>query len=103
MKKVERYKCDFCKKLAARPETIERHEKECINNPDSRNCYLCVHSVQGGYVDMPYGGSSFNEEVPYCSYHEEPLSALRQSGYTALNCEEFGRDDKMYWHKQAEE
>lgn len=102
MKKVVRYKCDYCRRIAAKPETIEHHEKECIHNPNGKNCYVCKHSVQGGWLDLPYGGSSFETDVPYCSYHEEPLSALRQSGYTALNCEDFARDDKMYWHKQAE-
>lgn len=104
MKKVERYKCDFCKKLAVKPETIERHEKECINNPESRNCYLCVHSVMGGYVDMyPYGGEKFVDDIPYCGLHLEQLATLRKQGYTALNCEDFVRDEKMYWYKQAKE
>lgn len=33
MKEVTRYKCDFCRKLAARPETIKRHESVCLKNP----------------------------------------------------------------------
>ena len=41
MKKVERYKCDFCNKIAARPETILKHEAECLKNPDGKNCYMC--------------------------------------------------------------
>lgn len=103
MKKVERYKCDYCKKTAAKPDTIERHEKECIKNPNSRNCYLCVHSVQGGYVDMlPYGEESFESDIPFCNLHQEPLSTLRQFGRTALKCEDFKRDNCMYWDKQAE-
>lgn len=102
MKKVVRYKCDYCKKLAVKPETIEHHEKECIKNPESRNCYLCVHSIQGGYVDTPYDGEKFAENIPYCGIRREQLGLLREYGCTALNCKYFERDDKMYWEKQAE-
>lgn len=41
MKKVERYKCDFCNKIAARPETILKHEAECLKNQMERIA-ICV-------------------------------------------------------------
>lgn len=41
MREVVRYKCDYCDKLAAKPETILRHEAVCIKNPEGKNCYMC--------------------------------------------------------------
>lgn len=35
MKEVVRYKCEYCDKLAAKPETILKHEAVCIKNPDA--------------------------------------------------------------------
>lgn len=102
MKKVERYKCDFCGKLTVKEETMKHHEQECIHNPNGRNCFMCVHSVEGGYVDNWYGGEDFLEEAAFCGLHLEPLKLLRQQGFDALTCKDFVRDDKMYWHKKAE-
>lgn len=102
MKKVVRYKCDYCRRIAAKPETIEHHEKECIHNPNGRNCYVCKHSVQGGWMDLPYGGDRFDENVPYCDLHREPLEILRNSGYNALNCQDFERCEEMFYCRQGE-
>lgn len=101
MKQVVRYQCGFCKKLAVRPETILKHEKECIHNPDGRNCFLCKFSVQGGYVDTPFG-EQWQDTIPYCQLEGLPLMAMRETGHTALNCAYFARDDKMY-HERNEE
>ena len=30
MQQVIRYKCEYCQKLAVRPETIQRHEAVCL-------------------------------------------------------------------------
>ena len=49
MKKVERYKCDYCNKTAARPETILRHEAVCLKNPVGKNCYMCEMAYLGDY------------------------------------------------------
>lgn len=103
MKEIVRYKCSFCNKLAARPETIVKHELECVKNPGAKNCYICEKAVQGGYCDTRNGGSVWNDEIPFCSYHEMPLSDLRDEGITALNCESFVRSDKMYYERQEEE
>lgn len=36
MQQVIRYKCEYCQKLAARPETIQRHEAVCLKNQTGR-------------------------------------------------------------------
>ncbi len=102
MKQVIRYKCSFCSRLAARPETILRHEAECLHNPDGRNCYQCAYSVQGGFVDTPYG-EILDEKIPYCNIHLEPLPHLRADGFTAVKCEYFARDNKIYDERNDED
>lgn len=101
MKQVVRYQCGFCKKLAVRPETILKHEKECIHNPDGRNCFLCKFSVQGGYVDTPFGEQ--HTDAPYCLLEGLPLWAMRQDGHTAVNCAYFARDEKMYYERNEKD
>jgi len=69
MKEVTRYKCDFCIKVFAMPETVERHEKECLKNPDGVNCFLCEQCNYGA-------GLATYEEIT-CDWHEEPLYILK--------------------------
>lgn len=102
MKQVIRYKCEFCSRLAARPETIFRHEAECLHNPDGRNCYQCVYSIQGGWIDTPWG-EIHDEKAPYCNLHLAPLAHLRADGFTAVNCPDFIRDTKMYDGRNEED
>lgn len=59
MKEVVRYKCDYCDKLAAKPETILRHEAVCIKNPEGKNCYMCEMAYMGDYeYDDGYRGGT---------------------------------------------
>lgn len=102
MKKVVRYKCSYCQRLAAKPETIERHEQECIHNPNSKNCYKCQFAVQGGYRDNCYGGTDFVSDMPYCSLHEEPLEQIRYCRQDALRCPDYKQGD-MYFQKTYNE
>lgn len=101
MKKVVRYKCSYCQRLAAKSITIYAHEQECIHNPDSKNCYKCHFAVKGGYRDDGYtGDSTYIEDMPYCLLHECPLDELRYSGTTALNCSDYKQGD-MYYQKEC--
>lgn len=103
MKKIVRYQCSFCKrKIAARPETILKHEAECMHNPDGKNCYLCKFSVLGGAVDTPFG-EMWDEKIPYCELEGIPLPHLRAEGFTALNCEHFVRDSELYEKRSGED
>lgn len=36
------YKCDFCKYMGAAKD-VEAHEKECVYNPEIKNCMTCSH------------------------------------------------------------
>lgn len=103
MKKVVRYKCSYCQKLAAKATTIYAHEQECIHDPNSKNCYKCQFAVKGGYRDDSYTGSStYVEDMPYCLLHECPLDELRYSGKTALNCSDW-KPGGMYFEKNCGE
>lgn len=103
MKKVVRYQCSFCHKTTAKPETMAEHEKECLKNPNSRNCYLCERAVQGGYRQDRYGGERWDEDMAFCSWNEEPLELLRAQGFTAKDCENFIRTDEMYYERTGEQ
>ena len=91
MKQVIRYKCDYCPQIYAKPETIERHEKECVHNPEGINCFLCVHMVN----DMEFDYQSGYERG--CALYYEPLRLLKQSGGAcmsfAIACDSFKRKE----------
>ena len=95
MKQVVRYKCDYCKKMYARAETTEKHEKECVCNPEAVNCLFCKHSYIGGY-DIDYPPRTVRD-VPMCDYHQESLGTLKrgfsENGYLshAPYCDEYAR------------
>lgn len=107
MKKVIRYKCDFCQKLAAKPETIERHEKVCIKNPKGMNCYMCEmaymddYEVYHGYNDT----YSTVKDQCMCAYTDEVVSATvgPADGNEAPTCEYFHRAEDGYWYRGREE
>lgn len=110
MKQAIRYKCDYCQKLAARPETIERHEMECIKNPDGRNCYMCEMAYLDDYeVYHDYSGtySNFKDQC-MCVYYDDVISATIGGcdGNLAPKCEMFHRSEDGYWcrgRKEAEQ
>lgn len=105
MKKVIRYKCDYCTKLYAKPETMERHEPECIKNPDGINCLLCAFCYIG---DWEYDEYHNSEDVPICIIREEAcrelkdIPAARGHKSYAPMCEDFKRrsDGGVYHHNK---
>lgn len=101
MKKVVRWQCSFCQKTAAKPETMAAHERECIRNPEGRNCYMCERAVLGGYR-QGYGGEYWDESMAFCSYHLEPLDLLRAQGQKATDCEDFVRSNELYKYREGE-
>lgn len=86
MKEVKRFKCDFCTKLTAKKETIERHEKRCKHNPSCFNCYMCKKAYQGESHD---GWSS--NSIVLCEFTEEEIDEN-----IAEKCSEYDRDTLMY-------
>jgi hypothetical protein len=97
MKKVERYKCDYCNKLAVHSETIENHETICIHNPNGKNCYMCEFSC---FCD------TWESDGPYSDYKDVCVCVINddiQKTNEALNCEHFKRSNKMYLERDYEE
>lgn len=80
MREVVRYKCDYCDKLAAKPETILRHEAVCIKNPEGKNCYMCEMAYMGDYeYDDGYRGGTVKDQC-MCAYYEDVVSAVLGGG-----------------------
>jgi hypothetical protein len=66
---------------------MERHEAECVYNPNSKNCFMCEFSCIDDYEDYdPWCGNHTVKDVPQCVYTQEML----QRG-DALTCEKFRR------------
>lgn len=107
MKKVERYKCDYCNKTAARPETILRHEAVCLKNPVGKNCYMCEMAYLGDYeLFHDYNGTySTVKDQCICVYTEDIVSAVLGGGdgNVAQKCFMFRRADEGYWYRKREE
>lgn len=41
------YECKYCRALKRSRDICERHELTCFQNPDAKNCILCVHKTEG--------------------------------------------------------
>lgn len=41
------FTCDYCGKVFKTKLIAERHEKACLNNPQSHNCLKCTHEHFG--------------------------------------------------------
>ena len=104
MKKVVRYKCDYCQKVAARPETIKRHEEVCLKNPNGKNCYMCEMAYQGEY-DPGDEYSSVVKDQCMCIYQEDVVSAVFGGcdGNFAPKCAMYHRAEEGYWYRDYEE
>ena len=80
MKKVVRYKREYCNKLAAKAETILRHEAVCIKNPAGKNCYMCEIAYMGDYeYDDGYRGGTVKDQC-MCAYTDDVVSAVIGGG-----------------------
>lgn len=65
------WECEHCgKKRNYSRAWIEKHEASCMANPDSKNCYKCIHL-----------GISFVGET-YCN-----MGVENRKSYTAQTCE----------------
>ena len=107
MKKVTRYKCDFCQKIAARPETIQKHEEVCLKNPAGKNCYMCELAYLGDYeYDDGYVDSQIRtiKDQCICAYSEEVISSVlgAAEGNLAPKCGMFHRAEDGYWYRDSE-
>ncbi len=103
MKEVTRYKCDFCRKLAARPETIKRHESVCLKNPEGKNCYMCEMAYLGEYIPSDDYVKVIKDQC-MCAYTEDAVSTLLGSGdgNYAPKCSMYHRAGDSYWNRDLE-
>lgn len=107
MKKVVRYKCDFCNRTAARPETIERHEAVCLKNPAGKNCYMCEMAYMDDYeIFHDYNETySIAKDQCMCAYTDEVVSSVLggADGNMAPQCYMFHKAEEGYWYRNREE
>lgn len=94
MKERKVYQCDYCRKIKITAEAMERHEKECLKNPDSVNCYLCELAYKGDY---DFGDDFSAKDTPICYYTEDLITERM-----AHKCEEYRRSDKTYDYRDEE-
>lgn len=71
MKEVKRYKCDFCRVLRATIQGIEKHERQCIHNPESVNCFRCAYAYEGDVYSRD--GYPTGKLGPVCTYTEDTI------------------------------
>jgi len=90
-KQVVLQQCDFCRKTAKRVETIEKHEKHCVSNPDGRNCFLCKHQEYGPWDYDRWDGGYDVKDAHFCTYHE-----VLCDKNMALKCAEFERGQRGF-------
>lgn len=104
MKKVVRYKCDYCQKLAARPETIERHEEVCLKNPNGKNCYMCEMAYLDDYINEDEYHARVIKDQCMCVYQYDVVSAVLGGcdGNFAPKCSMFHRAEDGYWYRDRE-
>ena len=43
MKKVIAWKCKYCGDLDETLKIAQKHEMECLYNPDNKTCFTCIH------------------------------------------------------------
>ncbi len=72
MKEVKRYECDFCRIIRATLKGIETHEKICVHNPNTLNCYRCAYAYEGEIYS--YEGYPTGRNGPMCAYSEDLIS-----------------------------
>ena len=91
MTEVKAWKCGFCRKCYARPQSTATHERSCRNNPARKHCKTCVNSYMrrvssetiDGEKSVPWTGGmawptiTIHNDVPWCkirnkAIHEKP-------------------------------
>lgn len=64
MHEVKRWHCSYCTKVLSKKSDMERHEKFCPRNPDSRSCGTCEYLLMDT-VPSPTDPHAVRE-VPRC-------------------------------------
>lgn len=89
MKEVKRYKCAYCRALRATIAAMKKHEKQCICNPNSINCYRCAYAYEADVHS--YEGYPTGVLGPHCAYTEDHI---REN--IAGRCEHYEISDQPY-------
>ena len=83
MKEVTRFKCDYCNRLTAKQQTMEKHEKACKHNPNCFNCYMCKKAHAESDDD--------DRSIAYCDYYEDEILEN-----ISEKCQKYDRDVNRY-------
>ncbi len=43
---IKGFKCKFCSEFNTDASVIEKHESECVFDPENKSCYSCKHTHQ---------------------------------------------------------
>lgn len=98
MKEVKRFRCDYCGKLMAKKDRMGSHEKECVHNAESVNCYRCECAC---ITDWDYYNGSYEstrKNAPVCAYEEDIILENK-----APICKMFRRSDKTNYERTYDE
>ena len=93
MKECRVYQCEYCRRIRFTKKVMERHEKECVHNPKSVNCYRCKRAYRGEAHD---DYDRIFPDQPCCSYTEDEIVERLADG-----CEMFERSETM-WYTRTE-
>ena len=78
---VKRFHCSYCTKVLSKKSDMERHEKYCPRNPESKSCGTCEHlEMVDNYVNHPEMDHPVNIPIPKCE-----LNQFRSDNRTARN------------------
>jgi len=69
MIEVKAYKCSWCNRCFLRPCNAAQHEARCLDNPATRACKTCRHSVLRTILIGDYELTTY-----CCDVHDMPLS-----------------------------
>lgn len=93
MKEVKGYKCDYCRTTKATVKSMEKHERQCVHNPNSVNCFRCVYAFAGGIYS--FDGFPTGRQGACCAYTEDNIEEN-----IAHKCGQYKLSPEMYYTKQ---
>lgn len=92
-RRVLAWECRYCGALKKNENICVRHELSCLENPEAKNCYFCIHSLKSklNFDLRPEPGLeniqiTKTKEVFHCSKRDCACSRA-----ISANCEYFKR------------
>ena len=68
MREVKRWHCGYCTKVLSKKTDMERHEKFCPRNPESKSCGTCEHLKRAAVPSKEIPGAV--REIPMCELEQ---------------------------------